>query len=70
VIEVSDKVRGILKMFWWFPCIVTHGKSLPFDIVLYLTPLASVTCVEDLLHFIFCFSIDKVRWWSGKVGSV
>ena len=67
MIEVGDKVLCITKVFQGFPHTVTHGKSLPLDIVLYLTPSSLATHVEYLLYFIFGFSLNKVWWWSGIV---
>jgi hypothetical protein len=59
-----------VDVFCRFPCVVCFGVSVPFDQVLEL-PVASIMSVTvDLLHFIFCFSVDKVRQWPGKVGSV
>jgi len=67
VIVVGDKVLCITKMFQWFPHTVTHGKSFPLDVVVYLAPSASLTGIEYLLHFVFCFSINQIWWWSGIV---
>jgi len=58
-----DLVRG-------FPHVVAIGISFPFDQVLE-GPGSSMTSVADnALHYIFGFSFDKVRWWSGKVRTV
>jgi len=53
-----------------FPSIVTFGVSLPFDEILE-HPRSSMTSVASYqLHFIFRFSINQVRRWSGKVGAM
>ncbi len=70
MIEVGDKVLRITKVFQWFPCTVTHGKTFPLDVILYLVPSASTMCIEYLLHFVFGFSFDKIQWWSGIVCSM
>ena len=54
----------------WFPCIVTFRVPLPFDEVLKLSSSSIILVISDALHFILLFSIDKVKWWSGKVWSV
>ncbi len=38
MIVIGDKVLCITKMFRWFPHTVTHGKSFPLDVVMYLVP--------------------------------
>ncbi len=53
-----------------FPHTVTHGKSLPLDVVLYLMPSASAMRVKYLFYFIFGFSLDQIRWQLGIVGSI
>ena len=59
-----------MYVFRGFPCIVRFGVSAPFDQVLKLLVASIILMTADLLHLIFCFSVDKVRWWSGKVWSV
>ena len=64
-----NQVWGVY-LISWFPCVVALSVSFPFDEV--LEPLRSpvMTVIDDALHFVFLFSVDKVRWWSGKVWSV
>ena len=65
----SDQVRGV-HLISWFPCVVAFRVSLPFDEVLELSRPSVMTVIDNALHFIFLFSVDKVRWWSRKVWSV
>ena len=53
-----------------FPCVVAFWVAFPFYEILQGPVAPKVSVITDLLHFIFCFSIDKVRWWSGEVGAV
>jgi hypothetical protein len=53
-----------------FPNIVAFRVSLPFDQVLEPSGLSMMLVASDCLHFELLFSIDKVRWWSGKVWAV
>ena len=64
-----DQVGGVY-LFSWFPCVVAFGIPFPFDEVLEPLRPPVMTVVDDALHFIFLFSVDKVRWWSRKVWSV
>jgi len=54
----------------WFPRVIAFRVALPFDKVLegFITSMTSV--VEYTFHFVFFFSVDKVRRWSRKVWSV
>ena len=61
---------GRMHLVSWFPCIVTFGVSFPFDEVLEPSGPAMTSVVNNVLHFIFLFTIDQVRWWSGEVGPV
>ena len=54
----------------WFPCVVTFRVSLPFDEILEPSRLSVMTMIDNVLHFVFFFSVDKVRWWSGEIWSV
>ena len=66
----------LLYAFWgvhltcWFPCIVTFRVSFPFDKVLECLRLPMTSVVDYLLHHIFFFSSDEVRWWPRIVRSV
>ena len=54
----------------WFPHIVTFGVALPFREVLECFGVPMMLVAADELHLVFCFSFNKVRWWSGEVGAV
>jgi len=61
-----DQVRH-MNLISVFPSIVAFGVSLPFDKILE-HPRPSMTLVASYqLHFVFQFSINQVRRWSGKV---
>ena len=64
-----DKFRGV-HLVSWLPCVVTFGVSFPFDEVLESSGPAMTSVVDDMLHFVFFFSVNQVRWWSGEIGSV
>ena len=53
-----------------FPRVVGFQVSFPFEEVLELFVLPEVVMTFDGFHFIFHFSIDKVRWGSREVGAV
>ena len=53
-----------------FPCIVAFWVTLPFYEILQGLVAPEVLVITDLVHFIFRLSVDKVRWWSGKVRAV
>jgi len=50
-----------------FPCVVAFGISFPFDEVLKFSGLSELSVCDDLFYFVFIFSVDEVRWWSGEV---
>src|SRR5579863_7749949 len=54
----------------WFPGVIALRVALPFEEILELFLLCMTSVASYLLHFVFRFSRDKVRWWSGIVGSV
>ena len=64
-----DEFGGVY-LISWFPGIIAFGVSFPFDEILKSSGPAMTSVVNNLLHFIFFFSINQVRWWSGEVGSV
>ena len=64
-----DKFRG-MHLVSWFPCVVTFRVPFPFDEILESSSPSMTSVVNDAFHFIFFFSINQVRWWSGEVGSV
>jgi hypothetical protein len=59
-----------MYVFHRLPCVVCFGVSVPLDQVLEFLVAFMILVTADLLHFIFCFSVNKVRWWPGEVGSV
>ncbi len=61
-----DKFRG-MNLISWFPCVVAFRVSLPFNEILKFLRSSKLSVCDDLFDFIFIFSIDKVRWWSGEV---
>jgi len=69
-IEVGDKFWGVFQMLHGFPCTVTRGESLPLDYVVEFAPSALSVDFLDFFGFVLLFSIDKVRWRSGKVQAV
>ena len=64
-----DEFRG-MHLVSWFPCVVTFGVSFPFDEILESSGPSMMSVIDDALHFIFLFSANQIRWWSGEVGSV
>jgi hypothetical protein len=63
------KFRG-MDPSCWFPHVVAFWVSLPFDKVLELSSVSMMSVAPYLLHFIFFFSTDKVRWRPGIVCSM
>jgi hypothetical protein len=53
-----------------FPCVVAFWVAFPFYEILQGLVTSEVSVITNLFHFIFRFSVDKVRWWSGEVGAV
>ncbi len=64
-----DKFRG-MNLVSWFPCVVAFGISFPFDEVLQPFRPSELSVCDDSFNFVFFFSIDKVRRWSGEVWAV
>ena len=64
-----DKFRS-MHLVSWFPCVVTFGVSFPLDEILESSSPTMTSVVDDAFYFIFLFSINQVRWWSGEVRSV
>ena len=64
-----DQVRG-MYLISWFPCVIAFRVSFSFDEVLEPSRLSVMMVIDNALHFVFFFSVDKVRWWSGKVWSM
>ena len=64
-----QEFRG-MNLVSWFPGVITFRVSLPFDEVLEHSGSPMILVVGNTFHFIFFFSIDKIRWWPGEVGAV
>ena len=64
-----DKFRGV-HLVSWFPCVITLRVSFPFDEILESSSPSMTSVVDNALHFIFLFSVNQVRWWSGEVRPV
>ena len=64
-----DKFRG-MNLISWFPCVVTFGVSLPFYEVLKSFRSSELSVCDDLLDFVFLFSVNEVRRWPGEVWTV
>src|SRR6266404_3484818 len=58
---LRNEIRGV-NVLPLEPLIIGVRVSFPFDKILYLTPLSESARIDNMLHFIFFFSIDKVRW--------
>jgi hypothetical protein len=53
-----------------FPSVVALRVALPLDQILQgLAPPPGLVGTY-LLHLIFFFSVNQIRWWSGEVGAV
>ncbi len=64
-----DKIRG-MDMVSQLPCVVAFGVSLPFDEILKSFRLSKLSVCDDSFDFVFFFSVDEVRGWSGEVWAV
>jgi len=61
-----DKFRG-MDLISRLPCVVAFRVALPFDEILKFSRASELLVCDYLFDFIFIFSVDKVRWWSGEV---
>ena len=68
--ELSYQFLGVFHILGIKPLIVRIGISLPLYQVLFLLLTPIVALIQYLLHFILFFFSDKVRWWSGVIGTV
>jgi hypothetical protein len=68
VIEFDE--LGRMDLIGVFPGIVTFGVTLPFDQVLQGLGPPPGPMGTYLLHFIFLFPINQIRWRLGEVGAV
>ena len=64
-----DELWGV-HLISWFPCVVTFGVPFPFDEILESSSPSMTSVVNNVLHFVFFFSVNQVRRWSGKVWSM
>ena len=64
-----DKFRG-MDLVSWFPSVVTLGIPLPFNEILQLFQPSELSVCDDPFYFVFLFSVDEVRRWSGEVWAV
>ena len=64
-----NEVRGV-NVLPFEPLIIGVRISLPFDKILYLTPAPESSRIDNVLHFIFLFAVDKVRWRPHVIDSV
>ncbi len=64
-----DEIRG-MDLISGFPCIVAFGIPLPFDQVLKSFCSSELSVCDDSFDFVFLFSVNEVRGWSGKVWTV
>ena len=65
--EGFDQVFSV-DMGQGFPAVMCFGETLPSDQVLKL--IAPTSRPQNLLHFPFWLSVDKVRGWFREVGPV
>ena len=61
---------GCMDLIGVFPGVIAFRISFPLDKVLELSRVSIMSVASYQLHFIFCFSINQVRRWSGEVWTV
>jgi hypothetical protein len=61
---------GRMDLIGIFPSVVAFRVTLPFDQILQGPGPPPGPMGTYLLHFIFLFSINQIRWRSGEVGAV
>ena len=59
-----------MDLIMGFPRIVAFGIPSPLDEVLECSRPSVASVADNLLHLIFFFPFDKVRWGTGEVGAV
>jgi hypothetical protein len=52
------------------PSVIAFGIAFPLYEILQGFVAPESPMIADLLHFVFFFSFDKVRWRPGEVGAV
>jgi hypothetical protein len=68
VIEFDE--LGRMDLIGVLPGVVAFGVAYPFDQVLQGLGPPPGPVGTDLLHFVFFFSINQIRWRSGEIGAV
>jgi hypothetical protein len=68
-IVLFEEFRGV-QLIFRLPGVVGLRVSLPFKEILQSFVLPKVAMASDGLHFVFRFSIDKVRWGSCEIRTV
>jgi hypothetical protein len=68
-IVLFEELRGV-QLIFRLPGVIGLRVSFPLKEILELFVLPEVAMVSDGFHFIFRFSVDKVRWGSGEVRAV
>jgi hypothetical protein len=61
---------GRMDLIGVFPGVVAFGVTCPFNQILQSFGPPPGPMGADLFHFIFFFSINQIRRWSGEVGAV
>ena len=61
--------RG-MDLISWLPCVVAFRVSLPFNEILQPFRPSELSVCDNSFDFVFFFSINEVRRWSGKVWTV
>jgi hypothetical protein len=61
---------GRMNLIGVFPGVIAFRVALPFDQILQGLGPPPGPVRADLLHFVFLFPINQIRWRSGKVGAV
>ena len=67
---VLFKEVGGVQLVFRFPGVIGLRVSFPFEEILKSFVLPEVAVTFDGLHFVFRFSVDKVRWGSREVRAV
>jgi hypothetical protein len=68
VIEFDEV--GCVGLIGIFPSIIAFGVTLPFDQILQCFGPPPGPMGAYLLHFIFFFPINQIRWRPSEVGAV
>jgi hypothetical protein len=68
-VVLFEKFRSVQLVFR-FPGVIGLQIAFPLKEILQCFVLSEVAVVSDGLHFVFRFSVDKVRWGSGKIRAV